>query len=54
MPLKGKFMRRGQTGELNENIEKLTKLLTNMKMAGAERRMGHRKVFFLVVKLGIL
>ena len=30
-------------GELNENIEKLTKLLPNMNMAGPGRRMGHVK-----------
>ena len=35
-------------GELNENIEKLTKLLANMNMGGAGRRMGHIKwVFFM-------
>ena len=27
--------------ELNENIEKLTKLLANKNIAGAGRRMGH-------------
>ena len=27
-------------GELNENIEKLTKLLANMNMTGAGRQMG--------------
>ena len=32
-------------GELNENIETLTKLLANMNMAGAGRRMGHVKWF---------
>ena len=40
-------------GELNENIEKLTKLLANMNMAGAEHRMGLLKCF-PVVKLGTL
>ena len=30
-------------GELNENIEKLTKLLANINMAGAGRRMGPEK-----------
>ena len=33
-------------GELNENIEKLTKLLANMNMAGAGRRMSHVKCFY--------
>ena len=32
-------------GEFNENIEKLTKLLANMNMAGAGRRLGHLKCF---------
>ena len=32
-------------GELNENIEKLTKLLANINMAGPGRRMGHVKCF---------
>ena len=32
-------------GELNENIKKLTKLLANMNMAGAQRRMGILKCF---------
>ena len=32
-------------GELNENIEKLTKLLANMNMAGAGRWMGTVKCF---------
>ena len=40
-------------GELNGNIKKLTKLLANMDMAGAGRRMGPVK-FFPVVKLGTL
>ena len=39
--------------ELNENIEKLTKLLANMNMAGAGRRMGLVKCF-PVVNLGTL
>ena len=33
-------------GELNENIEKLTKLLANIKMAVPRRRMGPVKCFF--------
>ena len=33
-------------GEFNENIEKLTKLLTNMTIARAGRRMDHVKCFF--------
>ena len=32
-------------GELNENIEKLTKLLANINMAGPGRRMGPVKCF---------
>ena len=32
-------------GELNENIEKMTKLLAKMNMAGAGRRMGPVKCF---------
>ena len=32
-------------GELNENIEKLTKLLANINMAGPGRRMVHVKCF---------
>ena len=32
-------------GELNENIEKFTKLLANLNMAGAGRRLGPVKVF---------
>ena len=32
-------------GELNENIEKLTKLLVNINMAGPGRRMGTVKCF---------
>ena len=32
-------------GELNENIEKLTKLLANIYMAGPGRRMGPVKCF---------
>ena len=32
-------------GELNENIEKFTKLLANLNMAGPGRRMGHVKCF---------
>ena len=32
-------------GELNENIEKLTKLLANINMAGPGRQMGHVKCF---------
>ena len=32
-------------GELNENIEKLTKLLANLNMAGPGRRMGPVKCF---------
>ena len=32
-------------GELNENIEKLTKLLTNINMAGPGHRMGPVKCF---------
>ena len=32
-------------GELNENIEKLTKLLANMSMIRAGRQMGHVKCF---------
>ena len=32
-------------GELNENIEKLKKVLANMNMAGAWRRMGPVKCF---------
>ena len=32
-------------GELNENIEKLTKLLANINMAGPGRRMCHVKCF---------
>ena len=32
-------------GELNENIEKLTKLLANLNMAGQGRRMGPVKCF---------
>ena len=35
-------------GELNENIEKLTKLWANMNMAGAGRRMGYMKCFPMV------
>ena len=38
-------------GELNENIEKLTKILANMNMPGAGRQMGPVKCF-PVVKLG--
>ena len=38
--------------ELNENIEKLTKLLANINMSGPGRRMGHVKCFFPVGKLG--
>ena len=34
-------------GELNENIEKLTKLLANMSIPGPGRRMGILKCFFL-------
>ena len=33
------------TGELNENIENLTKLLANINMAGPGRRMGPVKCF---------
>ena len=40
-------------GELNENIEMFTKLLANMHIAGAGRRVGPVKCF-LVVKLGTL
>ena len=40
-------------GELNENIEKLTKLLANMNIAGAGHWRGHVKCF-PVVKLGTL
>ena len=40
-------------GELNENIEKSTKLLANINMAGPGRRMGPVK-FFSVGKLGTL
>ena len=40
-------------GELNENIEKLTKLLANLNMAGQGRRMGPVKCF-PVGKLGTL
>ena len=40
-------------GELNENIEKFTKLLANINMAGPGRRMGHVKCF-IVGKLGTL
>ena len=40
-------------GDLNENIEKLTKLLANMNIPGAGRRMGPAKCF-PVVKLGTL
>ena len=32
--------------ELNENIEKLTKLLANINMAGPGRRIGHVKCFY--------
>ena len=32
-------------GELNENIEKLTKLVANMNIAGAGHRMGPVKCF---------
>ena len=32
-------------GKLNENIEKLTKLLANINMAGPGRWMGHVKCF---------
>ena len=32
-------------GELNENIEKFTKLLANMNISGEGRRMGHVKCF---------
>ena len=32
-------------GELNENIDKFTKLLANMDMTGAGRWMGHVKCF---------
>ena len=41
-------------GELNENIENLTKLLANINMAGPGRRMGPVKCFFPVGKLGTL
>ena len=40
-------------GELNENIEKLTKLLANINMAGPGRRMGPVKCF-PAEKLGTL
>ena len=40
-------------GELNENIEKLTKLLANINMAGPGRWMGHVNCF-PVGKLGTL
>ena len=40
-------------GELNESIEMLTKLLANMNMAGAGRRMGPVECF-PVVKQGTL
>ena len=40
-------------GELNENIEKLTKLLANINVAGPARRMGPVKCF-PVGKLGTL
>ena len=32
-------------GELNENMEKLTKLMANMNIAGAGHQMGHVKCF---------